>query len=264
MTQHEHHGNQNGEIEDHDRGLGFDLQTLRNRRAVLLGARRTAQVASALAASTASCTEIPEETAGPYPGDGSNGADVLTETGIVRRDIRSSFGSSSGTAVGVLFRFSVVVQDESTCKPVKGPAVYAWHCNRAGKYSMYSEGVTDQNYLRGVQVTGSYGWVTFQSIYPACYSGRWPHVHFEVYQSKWSAIHGGSILATSQMALPRKQSMNIYRNASGYSASVTNLEQISLSSDSVFGDDGGVHQLATVSGNLQDGYSAKLVVPISL
>jgi protocatechuate 3,4-dioxygenase beta subunit len=156
------------------------------------------------------------------------------------------------------------VQDESTCKPVKGPAVYAWHCNRAGKYSMYSEGVTDQNYLRGVQVTGSYGWVTFQSIYPACYSGRWPHVHFEVYQSKWSAIHGGSILATSQMALPRKQSMNIYRNASGYSASVTNLEQISLSSDSVFGDDGGVHQLATVSGNLQDGYSAKLVVPISL
>ena len=31
--------------------------------------------------------EIPEETSGPYPGDGSNGANVLTESGIVRRDI---------------------------------------------------------------------------------------------------------------------------------------------------------------------------------
>ena len=45
--------------------------------------------------------EIPDETAGPYPGDGSNGQNVLTESGIVRRDIRSSFGDASGTAEGV-------------------------------------------------------------------------------------------------------------------------------------------------------------------
>ena len=45
--------------------------------------------------------EIPEETAGPYPGDGSNGVNVLTESGIVRSDITSSFGSASGVAEGV-------------------------------------------------------------------------------------------------------------------------------------------------------------------
>ena len=28
--------------------------------------------------------EIPEETAGPYPGDGSNGPNVLAESGVVR------------------------------------------------------------------------------------------------------------------------------------------------------------------------------------
>ena len=30
--------------------------------------------------------EIPEETAGPYPADGSNGVDVLSESGVVRSD----------------------------------------------------------------------------------------------------------------------------------------------------------------------------------
>ena len=44
---------------------------------------------------------ISEETAGPYPGDGTNGPDVLTESGVVRQDITSSFGRATGTAQGV-------------------------------------------------------------------------------------------------------------------------------------------------------------------
>ena len=42
--------------------------------------------------------EIPEETAGPYPGDGSNGPNVLAESGVVRSDITTSFGDASGVA----------------------------------------------------------------------------------------------------------------------------------------------------------------------
>ncbi len=34
------------------------------------------------------CTSIPNETAGPYPGDGTNGPNVLGLTGVVRSDIR--------------------------------------------------------------------------------------------------------------------------------------------------------------------------------
>ena len=34
--------------------------------------------------------ELPEETAGPFPGDGTNGADALELSGIVRSDIRTS------------------------------------------------------------------------------------------------------------------------------------------------------------------------------
>src|SRR4051812_38884687 len=33
--------------------------------------------------------KVPAETAGPYPGDSSNGPNVLNQTGVVRNDIRS-------------------------------------------------------------------------------------------------------------------------------------------------------------------------------
>jgi hypothetical protein len=52
------------------------------------------------AATPTSTDEIPDETAGPFPGDGSNGPDVLGESGIVRDDIRSSFGPASGRGDG--------------------------------------------------------------------------------------------------------------------------------------------------------------------
>ena len=61
-----------------------------------------------------------------------------------------------------------------------GYAVYLWHCDREGEYSMYT-GPDHENYLRGVQATDTNGSVTFTTIFPAGYSGRWPHIHFEVY-----------------------------------------------------------------------------------
>src|SRR4029453_5081771 len=44
---------------------------------------------------------LPGETPGPYPGDDTNGPDVLTQDGVVRSDITTSFGSSTTTAAGV-------------------------------------------------------------------------------------------------------------------------------------------------------------------
>ena len=101
--------------------------------------------------------EIPDETAGPYPGDGSNGPDVLTQDGVVRADITSSFGDSSGTAEGIAATIELTILDMADSdKTVRGVAVYVWHCDRDGKYS-HSEGITDQNYLRGVQVADDNG-----------------------------------------------------------------------------------------------------------
>ena len=86
--------------------------------------------------------------------------------------------------------------------PLAGGAVYVWHCDREGRYSLYSEGVTGENYLRGVQETNSNKNVKFTTIFPACYSGRWPHMHFEVYPSLAKSTNGANKIATSQMALP--------------------------------------------------------------
>src|SRR5262249_22420946 len=130
---------------------------------------------------TGSCAKIPEETAGPYPGDSSNGPNVLNQTGVVRSDIRSSFAGLSGTAAGIPLTIALTIVSATTCAPLANYAVYLWHCDRAGLYSLYSAGATNQNYLRGVQSADSNGVVNFTSIFPACYAGRWPHIHFEVY-----------------------------------------------------------------------------------
>jgi protocatechuate 3,4-dioxygenase beta subunit len=262
-----------------DQGLRFDVDTLLSRRRLLgmfgIGAATVGLAAcgvgsnsssssSSSSSSTASAAsgEIPEETAGPYPGDGSNGPDVLAQSGIVRSDIRSSFGDASGTAEGVPMTLELDISDLANGgAPFKGVAVYVWHCNREGGYSLYSDGVTDQNYLRGVQVADADGKVTFTSIFPACYSGRWPHIHFEVYPDEASITDSASTVATSQVALPRDVCDTVYAT-SGYEASVSNLSQISLDSDNVFGDDGGVSQLATVTGSVSSGYTVSLKVGV--
>lgn len=211
-------------------------------------------------AASTECEVIPEETAGPYPGDGSNGPDVLTEDGVVRSDITTSFGSASGTADGVPLTIAFTVLDTANgCVPYEGAAVYAWHCDRDGNYSLYSAGVTDQNYLRGVQPADAAGLVTFTSIFPGCYSGRWPHIHFEVYASVEAATSVSNKLATSQIAIPEDICDEVYAT-SGYEQSAANLARISLETDNVFRD-GWSRELGTMSGSINDGLTVALTVP---
>jgi hypothetical protein len=141
--------------------------------------------------------------------------------------------------------------------PFEGVAVYVWHCTREGGYSLYSSGIEDQNYLRGVQVADADGLVRFTSVFPACYDGRWPHVHFEVYPDQGSITDAANAIATSQVALPQDVCEAVYATP-GYEASVGNLARVSLTSDNVFGDDGGAGQLATVTGDVSSGYTVRL------
>jgi protocatechuate 3,4-dioxygenase beta subunit len=272
---------------DHDRGLAFDLSKLVERRQTLkllaAGAglvalagcgsdKKTAAPASTTSARSAassttpagvdaSCATIPEETAGPFPGNGSNGPDVLTESGVVRRDIRSSFGDASGVADGVPLTLELTIVDGARgCAARPGAAVYVWHCDREGGYSLYPDGVADQNYLRGVQAASPDGTVTFQTIFPGAYSGRWPHIHFEVYPSLAEATRAGAAVATSQLAFPSGACESVYAT-SGYGPSRQNFAGTSLASDNVFAD-GYARQLARVTGNVGSGLIAALTVSL--
>jgi protocatechuate 3,4-dioxygenase beta subunit len=224
-----------------------------------------ASVSTAASASTAStsgtCEVIPNETAGPYPGDGSNGANVLNVSGVVRSDIRSSFGTSTTTAKGVPLTIKLsIVELAKSCAPLAGAAVYLWHCNIDGQYSMYSSGVTNENYLRGVQETDANGMVTFTSIFPAAYAGRWPHIHFEVFPSLTTALESGTKLATSQIALPEDTCTLVFATE-GYSQSVSNMAKSSLKSDNVFSD-GWSLQTPTVSGDVANGFNIAMNVAV--
>jgi protocatechuate 3,4-dioxygenase beta subunit len=278
---------------DHDRGLELDLPTLMTRRRALVlggaglgagllalagcgssssssGAATTSTTAAGSTASTSTstsaaaaltdttCSELPEETAGPYPGDGSNGPDVLGESGVVRSDITSSFGEMSGTATGVPLTLKMKVVDVAAgCTPIAGAAVYVWHADTQGRYSLYSQGVTDQNYLRGVQAADADGWVTFTTIFPGCYDGRWPHIHFEVYGSLSDASSVKNKVLTSQLALPQDVCEKVYADTSLYPSSASNLKKVSLSTDNVFRD-GWTSQVPIVTGDSSSGWVAQI------
>jgi protocatechuate 3,4-dioxygenase beta subunit len=210
--------------------------------------------------STASCSRIPQETEGPYPADGSNGPTVLTSTGVVRSDIRSSFAGMSGIAGGVPLNIALTIVAASTCAPLAGAAVYLWHCDRDGRYSLYTQGVTNQNYLRGVQEADANGRLIFQSIYPGCYAGRWPHIHFEVYPNLAAATSVRNMTATSQIALPKAANDLVYAT-SGYEQSIRNAAQVTLASDGIFSD-GSSLELATTTGDATSGLTATLTVAV--
>ncbi|MDQ2651367.1 MAG: intradiol ring-cleavage dioxygenase [Actinomycetota bacterium] len=268
--------------EPHDLGLSADLPRLLGRRRalqVLGGAGLLAVVgcssddsdaASDTTGSTSagsSTTEAPdcggatpEETAGPFPGDGSNGPSALQDSGVVRSDIRSSFGGATGVAEGVELRLQLSVFDAVTCRTLPGAAVYVWQCDRDARYSMYDREIVDENYLRGVQGAAADGTVLFTTIFPACYPGRWPHIHFEVYPSLTSITSARNKIATSQLAFPKDICEAVYATA-GYEASLRTLQGVSLEQDMVFSD-GSAIQLATVGGSAEEGYLASLVVTV--
>ena len=271
-----------------DQGLAFDLGTLIDRRRALgiFGAGASvfalaactgtttssssgSASATASASETASTTpspsktydeEMPQETAGPYPGDGSNGADALDVSGVERSNITASIDGGAavdGVAMTLTMNIVDMVKDNG---PMTGAAVYVWHCDPDGNYSMYSEGVEDETYLRGVQVVGDDGKVTFTSIVPGCYAGRWPHIHFEVFPDIGSITDATNAVLTSQIALPEEMANTVYKD-SRYPDSATNMSQVTLETDNVFSD-GVDMQMPKVSGSVAKGYTVTIDVPI--
>lgn len=257
-----------------DQGAGFDVATLVTRRRLIglvgVGVGGAALAAcggegtrssTSSASSSAAGTEIPEETNGPYPADGTaEDLNVLSESGIVRRDITSSL--DGGTSVeGVALTMSFVVNDLAESRAFEGAAVYVWHCDGQGRYSMYTEGVEDETWLRGVQVADAKGAVSFTTIVPGCYAGRWPHIHLEVYPDEDSANDVDNVIATSQVAFPQDMLTTIYARDE-YAGSAANLSGVGAVEDDQIFADSLDEQMSTVTGSVAAGYVARLTVNI--
>lgn len=263
---------------DHDHGpegLAADLPHLTRRRILVTGlamggaalslwaARGGAATVTGTAADGSVCVANPAETEGPFPADGTNvregqTVNILTEQGVIREDIRTSIGGLTPVAGGVPVVLEITLVDVGrACAPLGGMAVYVWHCDAEGIYSIYA--AEDRNYLRGVGITDDQGRVRFTTVFPACYDGRWPHIHFEVFSSAEMAVSGKAALLTSQFALPEAECRAVYGAEPLYSASVGNLERVSLSRDGIFRDASEEElaaQMLVLEGNPAAGYRA--------
>jgi protocatechuate 3,4-dioxygenase beta subunit len=186
--------------------------------------------------------QIPDapEIAGPFPADGTNHAngetsDVLTESGVVRRDVRRSFLSTTTKAKGLKVHLKLtLVNTNAQCVPLAGWAVYFWHCDRDGLYSLYT--IPNESYLRGMQVSDENGRLDFVTVFPGCYPGRWPHLHLEHFTSLANATTGKNSVLTTQLALPADICADVYGNAKGYEGSQNPFSHVSIAGDVSFGD----------------------------
>lgn len=254
-------------------GGGTDTSTL---APILTSAASTASTTATTAATTgtaadttetsSACQVVPEETAGPYPADGSNASNnnynVLALSGIVRSDIRTNVGGTAQVGGAPLTLTITLTNKKTSCAPLAGYAVYLWHCTREGTYSVYTTQSLSDNHLRGVQETDANGTVSFTTVVPGCYAGRMPHMHLEIYPSLSNAKSAGSKVKTTQLAFPTETLRAIYNSAAGYSQSVANLNAISFATDNVFSD-GTSLEMVNFSGDATSGYSANIAIAIS-
>jgi protocatechuate 3,4-dioxygenase beta subunit len=182
---------------------------------------------SELAATAGSCLLTPEQTEGPYHID----------VGLIRSDI------SEGRP-GIPLELYFLVQRTGTCQPISDATVEIWHCDALGQYSGFGEQTTQRQgeqsdsdsggpadtllattlestralaegaqlldnrlrFLRGGQVTGRDGRVTFATIYPGWYRGRTVHIHVKVHS-------GANNVHTGQLYFDDALSSEIYAQA---------------------------------------------------
>jgi len=262
---HHHHDDD----DHHDEGFAHDLPKLLGRRRLLaiMGGVGLASL-SGVPAMALECIALPWETAGPYPADGSNSkagqvVNALTQDGVIRQDLRTSFGGLTPTADGLQLDLELTLMNADGCTPLVDHAIYVWHCDTTGLYSLYD--TTDANYLRGVGISDAEGKVRFTTIFPGCYDGRWPHIHFEVFETAEAAVSGEASLLTAQIAMPETEAAAVYAADARYSNGTQNLGRITIPTDNVFGDNTEseiTQQTLTLIGSPETGYSGTLSIPI--
>ncbi len=213
------------------------------------------------------CVGYTGETAGPFPADGSNTArgalsNVLSESDVIRSDIRSDLGDPRTVAPGVMLDLTFTLVDvNNECAPLAGRALYLWHCSADGQYSLYD--APERSWLRGMQISDANGQVHFRTVFPGCYQGRYPHFHFELFSDRQSATSGQYARLVSQLALPPEPCAAVYRRADYGSSQANFARNNDPATDGIFRDNGEERLAAmtiATTGNAASGYRGQAVI----
>lgn len=143
----------------------------------------SSSIVPATAGQAQKCAPTPAMTEGPY----------YLPNMPVRSDITEGLP-------GIKTRLTLTVLDKN-CKAVPDAQVDIWHTNAVGEYS----GVEGNagTYMRGSQVTGANGKVTFSTVFPGWYPARTMHIHAKVWTN-------GSEVLTTQFYTSDKVSSRVY------------------------------------------------------
>ena len=195
-------------------------------------------------ATDGSCTVSPAETKGPFP--------IKTPSQLVLENIKSD-------RIGVALLINLTIENKSNdCAPLEGVLVDVWHCDKDGNYSEYGgtsmqqTNYTTVHFLRGRQTSDVNGNVSFISIFPGWYQGRAPHIHVEALSAS------GSSLLVTQIAFPENVASEVY-SSTNYAAH--GQADTSNTRDNVFSDSLS-DELATLAGNLTDGYTLSKTITV--
>jgi hypothetical protein len=99
---------------------------------------------------------------------------------------------------------------------------------------LYGRGIEHENYLRGVQFTDHEGRVAFQTIFPACYSGRYPHLHLEIFKQSARSLDATTRVLTTQLTAAPEVCSRVYEEAPGYRRSAAQFKGLLPRNDMVF------------------------------
>ena len=154
----------------------------------------------------------------------------------------------------------LTVLDSATGGAMPGAAVYLWHCDRDGNYSMYSQGAADQNYLRGVQEAGERRVGHVHDDLPGRVLGPVAAHALRGVPEPGRSDEGGhtgrDLAARAARGLVQPRLRDRRLRAERHEPART-----SLATDMVFSD-GVSQQTPTVTGNVTDGMTITLNVPV--
>jgi protocatechuate 3,4-dioxygenase beta subunit len=202
------------------------------------------------------CAVTPEGEIGPYFTDDSL-------SGFNRSNILANL---DGTAVqaGVPLTLTVQVYDtQAGCAAMSGVQIDVWHCSASGVYSdEASENTSSQTWLRGYQITGSAGTVTFTTIVPGWYQGRATHIHVRA-RSKYNAASStGDGSNTTQLFFPQAVVDALSSSVAPYDAHGVN--PTTNASDHVYTPQTKGKMELVLSGTAGSGYVASVAIGLPI
>lgn len=188
------------------------------------------------------CILTPQSVEGPY----------YFDPGLVRSDITEN-------RPGVPLRILLQILDVGGCRPIEGARVDLWHADARGVYSGYDRqsdsrdlSTKGETFLRGTQLADAAGQVEFRTIYPGWYTGRTPHIHFEVFLDSKNVL-------TGQLYLPDALTEYTYTHVTPYNSRPRERDTRNTN-DGVLRGSGGGHETFLNIKEEKDHYLGSLVI----